>query len=79
LYENFILIDKPLYAIEELILEFQAQNVLDLPDRRLATLYGGAGGAEPTSPTDRTRHLEFLKPHYAKAVALLDGWAPSSR
>src|SRR5882757_2577469 len=42
-YENFLLIDKPLYAIEELMLEFKAQNVLDLPQRRLATLYAGAG------------------------------------
>jgi hypothetical protein len=76
-YENLLLIDKPLYAIEELILEFQAREALDLPDRRLATLYAGAGGAEPTLPGERIRQLELLKPHYARAVALLDNWTPS--
>lgn len=74
-YENLLVIDKPVYAIEELILEFMAQDVLDLPERRLATLYAGAGGWEPTSIQERTRHLEVLKPHYSKAVVLLGNWA----
>jgi hypothetical protein len=74
LYENFLLIDKPSYAIEELILEFQAQDVLDTPGRRLATLYAGAGGGEPTSLTKRSRQLQTLAPHYAKAITLLDNW-----
>jgi hypothetical protein len=78
-YENFLFIDRPLYAIEELILEFRGPELLDLPDRKLATLYAGAGGTEPTLPEERTRHLGFLKPHYARAVALLDDWALSTR
>jgi|HubBroStandDraft_1064217.scaffolds.fasta_scaffold130704_2 hypothetical protein len=73
-YENFFLIDKPLFAIEELVLEFKAQDVLDLPARRLGTLYAGAGGEEPILLGERRRHLELLKPHYAKAIALLDDW-----
>jgi hypothetical protein len=73
-YENFLVIDKPAYAIEELILEFKAQDVLDLPERRLATLYAGAGGSEPTSMEERARGLEELKPHYSKAVKLLESW-----
>jgi hypothetical protein len=73
-YENFLLIDKPLYAIEELILEFKAPDVLDTPNRILATLYAGAGGAEPISLPERARQIEVLKPHYLKAIALLESW-----
>ena len=74
LFENFLLIKKPLYALEELILEFKAQDVLDLPDRRLATLYAGAGAAEPTLSSERKRQLELLRPHYARAIDILDNW-----
>jgi hypothetical protein len=73
-YENFLLIDKPLYAVEELILEFKAQSVLDMPGRRLGELYGGAGGWEPTT-LEREKELEFLKLHYTTAIALLDKWS----
>ena len=73
-YENLSLIGRPLYALEELILEFKAQDVLDLPGRRLATLYAGAGGAEPISPAERNKQLQLQKPHYTKAVAILDSW-----
>ena len=73
-YENFLIIDKPLYAIEELIFEFQAQDVLDTPNCRIASLYAGAGGWEPTSPMDRKRHVEFLRPHYEIAISLLSNW-----
>jgi hypothetical protein len=78
-YENFLRIDKPLYAIEELILEFKAPDVLDTSDRRLATLYAGAGGWEPVSHSERARQLEVLKPHYAKAISLLDNWKARGR
>jgi hypothetical protein len=52
-YENFCIVNKPLHAIEELILEFKG---LDMIDVRLASLYAGAGSAEPhvTSPTGKT-------------------------
>ena len=73
-YENFSLIECPVYALEELVLEFKAQDVLDLPGRRLATLYAGAGGWEPISPAERNKQLQLLKPHYIKAIALLDPW-----
>lgn len=72
LYENLLIIRKPLLAIEELILEFKAPELLDLPDRRLATLYAGAGGAEPLSLTDRFREADYLRPHYAKAIEILE-------
>lgn len=71
IYENILVIYKPSYAMEELILEFKAPSIIDLPHRRLATLYAGAGGAEPTSPSERLKDLESLKPHYEKAVAFL--------
>jgi hypothetical protein len=74
-YENLSLIGQPLYALEELVLEFKAQDVLDLPGRRLATLYAGAGGHEPISSVDRSKQLHLLRPHYAKAAALLDSWS----
>jgi hypothetical protein len=74
LYENFLEVDRPLYALEELILEFQAQDVIDTPGHRLATGYAGAGGAEPSLLDERRRQLRLLEPHYAKAVALLDDW-----
>jgi hypothetical protein len=73
-YENFLLIDKPLYAVEELIMEFKAQSVLDTPDRSLGHLYAGTGGWEPTT-LEREKELEFLKPHYTAAIALLDKWS----
>lgn len=74
IYENFLLIHQPCYAIEELILEFKAPGALDTLGRRLGTLYAGAGGSEPTSPAERTRLLQLLRPHYAVAIALLDRW-----
>ena len=74
LYENLLVVERPLYALEELILEFKAQDVLDMPDCRLATGYAGAGGAEPILPAERRRQLCSLKPHYTKAIALLDAW-----
>jgi hypothetical protein len=77
-FENFPLIDKPLYAVEELILEFQAPALIDLPHERLATNYAGAGGAEPISPEERRKQIDFLKPHYDQAVTLLAAWDPDA-
>lgn len=73
-YENFRMLDKPFYAIEELILEFKAPELLDLPDRRLASLYVGAGGGEPYPLAARDLELARLTPHYVKATKLLDNW-----
>lgn len=73
-YENLLLIEKPLYAVEELVLEFKAQDVLDLPERRLANDYAGAGGEEPPSAHKRARRLKSLRPHYDKAIQLLHAW-----
>jgi hypothetical protein len=78
-YENLSLIERPLYAIEELVLEFKAQDVLDLPKRRLGTLYAGVGGAHPISSAERNKQLQLLRPHYIKAIALLDSWAAFQR
>ena len=74
IFENFILMKRPLGAIEELIMEFKAQDVIDLPGRVLGTLYAGAGGREPISAAERIIYLERLQPHYEKAVLLLDQW-----
>jgi hypothetical protein len=74
IYESFALIRQPLYAIEELILEFKAQDVLDTPNRRIATLYAGAGGSEQSHQIDYEEELERLKPHYIAAIALLELW-----
>jgi hypothetical protein len=72
-YENFLAIAKPLYAIEELITEFRPE-VLDTPDVRLATAYAGAGARDPISIAVRKTQLQVLEPHYIKAIALLDEW-----
>jgi hypothetical protein len=70
IYENFREIRRPLYAIEELIFEFRAPGVIDLPDRRIATLYAGSG-AVSLPHSDRQYVLQQLKPHYEKAINLL--------
>jgi hypothetical protein len=74
IYENFQIIPRPLYAVEELILEFKG---LDALDPRLASLYAGAGGWEPASTAKREKHLKQLKPNYTKAIHLLDSWGMS--
>jgi hypothetical protein len=71
LIKHFLVIEKPLYAIEELVLEFKG---LDAIDQRLAHLYAGVGGGPPISVAERERQLELLKPHYIKAKALLEEW-----
>ena len=38
-YENFLIIDKPAYSVEELILEFQSPDVLDTPGALLLDAY----------------------------------------
>jgi hypothetical protein len=73
IYENFSVIRMPLMAIEELILEFKAPNVLDTPDRRIASLYAGAGARDPISEPERASEMQELKPHYDKALLLLEG------
>jgi len=60
---NFCVIRMPLMAIEELILEFKAPNVLDTPDRRIASLYAGAGAEDPISEPERASEVQELKPH----------------
>ena len=70
IYENFSLIHKQLGAIEEIILEFKAPEIVDLPGRRLATLYAGAFYGD-LSDDGIAFQLGFLKPHYEKAIELL--------
>lgn len=74
IYENWLVIRKPRTAIEELVFEFKAPIILDLPDRRIATLYAGAGAADadPRYADNLKKHIEYLKPHYDKAVRLLE-------
>lgn len=74
IYENFQIIDRPLSAIEELILEFKG---LDAIDPKLGSLYAGAGGWRISSSADREKHIERLNSNYIKAVQLLDAWGMS--
>ena len=72
IYENLELIPKPSGAIEEILLEFKAPEILDVTGRRLATLYAGAGATGPL-PSHRVKdRLEKLRPHYDKAISLLE-------
>ncbi|HLY44429.1 MAG TPA: hypothetical protein VKQ73_02525 [Stellaceae bacterium] len=78
-YENFAVIAKPLSAIEELILEFKASDVIDIAPELgrvtvLGSLYAGAGGWEPTTPAQREWHIRELRPNYLKAISLLQDW-----
>lgn len=74
IYENFRVIHKPLFALEELALEFKALYLLD---PRFGSLYAGAGGLEPASLAVREKQLELLKPLYIKAIQLLETWNTS--
>jgi hypothetical protein len=74
-YEHYRVIPAPAYAIEELVLEFQAPEALDTGDLRVATAFAGAGGGlELLSPTEREDQLRALKPLYAAAIGLLEDW-----
>jgi len=71
IYENFLTILKPMGAIEEIILEFKAPNVLDTADRRLGTLYAGAGSEDPLPTSRLNAQLEELRPQYDRAIQIL--------
>ncbi len=73
-YENFIILAEPLYAVEELVLEFRGPEILDKPQKRLATLYAGAGGEKTPLLEERLRELISLAEHYQTAVDLLTEW-----
>ncbi len=73
IFENFDVIRRPMGAIEELILEFRASEIIDIPGRRLGTLYAGAGSSDPLRKSTAVLQMERLRPHYLKAVARLDG------
>jgi hypothetical protein len=78
IYENFFIIGKPACAVEELILEFKAPDVIDLPAERLGALWAGACGWEPVPSAECERLLGSLKPHYLKAIGLLYQWNAGS-
>ena len=71
IYENMMRIDTPLEAIETIVSEFRAPSVIDTPGRGLGALYAGMGATNPVSGAQRERHIQLLKPHYDKAIALL--------
>ena len=73
IFENFAVIQRPMGAIEELVLEFRASDIIDLPGRRLGTLYAGAGSADPLTESELVKQTEELWPHFLKALARLDG------
>jgi hypothetical protein len=77
IYENFEIIQRPRYAIEELIFEFRALAILDLPNRCLGTLFAGAGASdfEPDAQSEFASTKQFLRPHYEAALALLQNFA----
>ena len=72
IYENLRELAKPMGAIEELITEFKAPSLLDISGKRLGTLYAGAGAADPLSANALEREVEDLRPHYDKAIVLLN-------
>jgi len=72
-FENFERIRRPRYAIEELILEFKGQSVLDTPQCSLPQIYAGAGGWDLTGE-ELVRQKKLLQAHYDIALALLDAW-----
>lgn len=74
IFENFQVIQKPLYAIEELIFEFKGLEILDTPRRRLASVYAGAGAYDPLSNEQRIKEIQDLRPHYQRAATLLSDW-----
>ena len=71
IYENLFAIRRPLGALEEIITEFHAPETIDVPGRRLATLYAGAGSDEPVTESEKRRYADLLLPHYQHALALL--------
>jgi hypothetical protein len=71
IYENLSLIVRPVGAIEELITEFRAPAIIDIPGRRLATLFAGIGAADPLSASEIQDQIRSLRPHYEKATSLL--------
>jgi hypothetical protein len=73
-YEHWFEIARPLFAVEELILEFLSCGLIDTPDCDLAAYYAGAASCEPVSPPVRRSHHDHLAPHYRKAVDLLEDW-----
>ncbi|WP_341899300.1 hypothetical protein [Ferrovibrio terrae] len=70
LYEEFLVIQKPLAAIEEILYEFQGgPEEFELRDIALASLYAGAAAREPSD--DPAQELAFLEPYYNRAIDLL--------
>ena len=70
-YENLSTMRKPMGAIEELITEFKAPDILDTGYTRLGSLYAGAGAADPLTSGDLQQEIVRLKTHYDRAVELL--------
>ena len=71
LYESFHLLQKPMGSIEELLMEFKAPEILDVPNRRLATLYTGVSGADPFTANGIEDQRLKLHSHYDKAINML--------
>ena len=69
-YENLSTMRKPMGAMEELVSEFKAPDILDIGDIRLGSLYAGAGAADPLASCDLQKEIVRLKPHYTRAVEL---------
>ncbi|HVI87272.1 MAG TPA: hypothetical protein VM659_03165 [Dongiaceae bacterium] len=76
LYENLGVLPRAMGAIEELVLEFKAPEILDFRGRRIATLYAGASADDPLSPEDLARERKALAPHYRLALSLLGSIEP---
>lgn len=75
LFENFFVLQKPLAAIEEIILELEGGPIaFDAEMPRLASLYAGAAAREPLSRADLEREQAFLTPYYQNAVKQLNTW-----
>jgi hypothetical protein len=72
LFENLGVVQRPLAAIEEIILELGGGPAdLDAGVPRLASLYAGAAAREPLSSAELAREREFLEPYYRNALELV--------
>jgi hypothetical protein len=71
IFENFLELQNPLGAIEELVLEFRSPTLIDHGPFSLGTTYVGAGAEGPITRERAEKEKNRIKPYYNDAKALL--------
>lgn len=80
IFETMDILEKPMGALEEVLWEFKAPDILDLPGRKhLAALYAGAWDFDPLSTSEIERERSFLLPYYQKALHVVAEYAKRRR